>query len=182
MSLYAMFPDIVTVLVDNPELVVVLAVVTRLIRAWQNQLTWREYRELHRLKRGVFPLVYRVTGGRLHLINDKNGRDDAEFVATADASVREIFRELSDSGASLHLLCSIKRRPDERGDPLTAAHMVWTRGDTQVEAYLFDNADGTVDIYAHTEASTDNPLEHLTRRQKDGDTVGVLPDDLGDSE
>lgn len=177
-----MLPDIVTVLVDNPELVVVLAVVTRLIRAWQTQLTWSEYRAIHRLKRGVFPLVYRVTRGRLHLINDKDGRDDKEFVATADASVREVVRELSDSGASLHLLCSIKRRPDTHGDPLTAAHVIWTRGDTQVEGYLFDNSDGTADLYAHTEASTDNPLEHLTRRQQDGDTVGVLPDKYGGTE
>jgi len=173
----ASFPDVVVILQNNPELVVVLTVVVRALRAWQTELTWPEYRAIHRFKRGVFPLVFLVTKGRLHLINEKGGRDDAEFVRTVGASVRETAKSMRTAGGSLHLLCSIKRRPDTHGDPYTAAHVVWTMGDgNQVEAYLFQNDDGTVDVYAHTEASTDDPMAHLTERQRDGDEYGVLPD------
>lgn len=170
--------DIVQLLSDNPELVVMLAIVTRLARAWQTQLTWSEYREIHRLKRGVIPLVFRVTRGRLHLLNDKDGRDDDEFIATVDTSVRETVRAFCSDGASLHLINSIKRRPDRHGDPISAAHLIYTVGDEQVEIYLFRNFDGSTDVYSHTEASTDNPLEHLTERQRDGDLHGVIPDDI----
>jgi len=169
-------PDVVVLLQDNPELVVVLAVVTRLIRAWQTDLSWQEYRAIHRFKRGVFPLVFMTTKGRLHLINEKDGRDDAEFVRTVDASVRETAKSMRQAGGNLHLLCSIKRRPDTHGDPLTDAHAIWTLEGDQVEAYIFDNDDGTVDVFAHTEASTDDPLAHLTETQHDGDEYGVLPD------
>lgn len=169
--------DIVTFLAENPELVVVLGIVLRLARAWQTELTWSEYRAAHRFKRGVFPIVYLVTRGRLHLINDKDGRDDPEFVTTTSAGVRETVRRLRESGGTLHLLCSIKRRPDTYGDPLTTAHVIWTMPDgNQVEAYLFRNEDGTVDAFAHTEASTDDPMAHLTERQRDGDRYGVLPE------
>lgn len=169
-------PDIVTVLSDNPELVIVLAVVIRLARAYQSQLTWPEYRTLHRFKRGVFPLVYMVTKGKLHLLNEKGGRDDAEYIRTVDKPVRAVVKDLQAAGASLHLLNSIKRRPDTNGDPLTAAHVVWTMDDGhQVEAYLFQNSDGSTDIYAHTESSVNDPLAHLTERQEDGDKYGVLP-------
>jgi len=169
-------PDIVTVLSDNPEAVVVLAVVIRLARAYQSQLTWPEYRTLHRFKRGVIPVVYLATKGKLHLLNDKGGRDDGEFVATTDKSLRDTVRAFKDDGASLHLINSIKRRPDTNGDPLSAAHLIYTVDSDQVEVYLFRNSDGSTDIYAHTEASVDNPLAHLTERQEDGDEYGVLPD------
>jgi len=53
---------------------------------------------------------------------------------------------------------------------------VWTIEGQQVEAYLFQNSDGSTDLYAHTEASVDNPLAHLTERQRDGDKHGVLPE------
>jgi len=171
-----MLPDIVTVLTDNSELLVVVTAVVQAIRMYQDRLSWSEYRTIHRFKRGVFPVVYLATKGKLHLINDKDGRDDAEYIRTVDKPVRDVVRDLRAAGASLHLLNSIKRRPDTHGDPLTAAHVVWTMDDGhQVEAYLFQNSDGSTDVYAHTEASTDDPIPHLTERQEDGDKYGVLP-------
>lgn len=165
------------ILESNPELVVIVAVAVRLLRAYQTDLSWPEYRPLHRFKRGVFPLLQRVAPVT-SWVNDKGGRDDGEFVRTVDVSVRRAVRDLRDAGASLHLICSLKRRPDTHGDPLTAAHLVWfVDGDDQVEAYLFRNADGSVDLYCHTEAEVDDPLAHLGgASQRDGDGYGVLPD------
>jgi hypothetical protein len=117
-------------------------------------------------------------GNAVLLVSRKGGRDDAEYVTTVGGSVREVVKDLQAAGASLHLINSIKRRPDTHGDPLTAAHVVWTipgEGD-QVEGYIFRNDDGTIDLYAHTEASTDNPLAHLTGTQTDGDAHGVVPE------
>jgi hypothetical protein len=163
---------IVELLQENPELVVMLGVVLRLARAWQTGLTWPEYRAIHRVKRGVFPLADRVWPRFVH---NKNGRDDAEYIATVDTSVREAVQALRAAGGTLHVLNSLKRRPDTHGDPYTAAHVVWYVGGDQVEAYLFRNDDGTVDVHAHTETSTDDPLGHLTDRQINGDEYGVLP-------
>jgi len=170
-------PTVVELLQDNPELVIVVAFVMRLARAYQTELTWTEYRALHRLKRGVFPLLDRTPlGDAVLLVSDKGGRDDAEYVATVSGGVRETVQALRDAGGTLHLLNSLKRRPEGRGDPLTDAHVLWTMDDGhQVECYLFDNDDATVDVYAHTEASVSDPLAHLTARQEDGDAYGVLP-------
>lgn len=167
----------VELLRDSPELLVVVAVLARIARAYQTQLTWPEYRAIHRFKRGVFPLVDRVAGGAILWVSDKGGRDDAEYLRTVAGGVREVVAGLQRAGASLHLLNSLKRRPATHGDPLSAAHVVWTIDDEQVEAYLFRNTDGTVDVYAHTEASVDDPLEHLTGGQTDGDAHDVVPTD-----
>lgn len=166
----------VEILQDNPELLVTLAVVLRLARAYQFQLSWPEYRAAHRFKRGVFPLLELTPLGKaVPLVTDKGGRDDAEFVKTVNGSVRGVVADLRAEGASLHLINSLKRRPDTHGDPLTAAHVVWTvDGGEQVEGYVFRNHDGTVDIYAHTETSVDDPIGHLTDAQTDGDAHGVL--------
>jgi len=169
---------VVELLTEHPQLVVVVAILARLGRAWQSSLSWPEYRAVHRFKRGVFPLVSRIAGNRILLVSDKGGRDDAEYQATVDASVRDTVASLRGAGASLHLINSLKRRPDTHGDPLTAAHVVWFVDETgeQVEAYLFRNSDGTTDVYVHTETAVDDPLGHLTDAQTDGDAHGVLPE------
>lgn len=61
----------------------------------------------------------------------------------------------SGSGGSPHLLKSLKRRPGEHGDRLSGAHLIWAHdsGD-QTEAYLFRNADGSTEIYAHFETNS----------------------------
>ena len=165
------------VLRDNPELIAILAVVMRLARAYQSELSWPEYRAAMRVKRALFPLLdLTPIGTAILLVSDKGGREDAEYVETVDASIREVVRDLRKAGASLHLLSSLKRRPGTHGDPLSVAHVVWTIDGEQVECYLFRNDDGTVDVYCHTEASVDNPLAHLTGVQTDGDAHGVMPE------
>lgn len=186
-----------------PELVAVVAVVMYVLRAWQATLSWREYRAVHRLKRALFPLFDRAGAlsgtpyvGRVASVadlvlwvSDKGGRDDAEYDMTTPGSIREVVRDFEAAGAERHLLCSIKRRPrdfapdaDVTGDPLTDAHVVWPlpQHDEQVEAYLFRNDDGTVDVYVHTEADVTDPIAHLVGEQKDGDGYGVVPEQAGD--
>jgi hypothetical protein len=163
-------------LADSPALLVALALVMRAGLAWQRSLTWPEYRLLHGGKRLLFPVLQRRAPlGFDSFVNAKGGRDDAEYLRTYQASVRDTVSRLTAAGGSLHLLNSIKRRPGEHGDPLTAAHVVWDHGTDQTEAYLFANADGTTDVYAHFEPSPEMPLEHLGGgQQQDGDPRGVV--------
>lgn len=156
---------------QSPELAVGLALLLRAALAWQRGLSWYEYRTIHGFKRAVFP----VLDERLALVsfvNPKGGRDDPEFLRTVDGSVRQTVGDLRREGGTLHLINALKRRPD---GTLTAAHVVWTHPDqTQTEAYLFDNGDGTVDVYAHYETSVTDPEGHLSDRQNDGDPLGVV--------
>lgn len=156
-----------------PVLVILLGVVMRAALAWQSELSWYEYRTLHGLKRLLFPrLEGRVPVG---LVNEKGGREDAEFITTAKQSPRKTVSELRKAGGTLHLIATIKRRPAEYGDPLTRAHVIFTEGNDQTEAYLFKNSDGTTDVYAHYEPSPSTPLEHLGGdQQDDGDPKGVV--------
>ena len=170
----ALATDAVRLLADRPELLAAVAVLARLALAWQRQVSWYEYRTLHGLKRLVFPRLEQLYPGNL-FVNAKGGRDDAEFVMTVDRSVRELVRQMQSGNGSLHLLNALKRRPSEFGDPLSRAHVVWTHSDgEQTEAYLFANADGTVDVYAHHETSVTDPLGHLQDEQVDGDPDGVV--------
>jgi len=160
---------------NSPELVLIVAIAARLARAWQAGLSWPEYRAAHRLKRGVLPLVDRYLGDRIFVVSEKGGRDDKEFLETVDAPVREVAARLRDAGASPHLINSLKRRPDTHGDPLSAAHLVWTHANgMQTECYLFRNADGSTEVYVHYETGADDPLGHLTDPQRDGDVRGVV--------
>jgi len=164
--------------VFTPLLIAVVAILARAGLAWQRGLTWPEYRVIHGLRRRLFaafdPLADDL--GR-SLVNQKGGRDDAEYLATISGSVSDVVGVLRDGGASLHLLSTVKRRPD---GTLSAAHLVWTHADgQQTEAYLFDNGDGTVDIYAHIEASVTDPANHVGGdEQRPGDPRGVVTDAL----
>jgi hypothetical protein len=177
--------QVVETVADNPVVFVALALLMRAGVAWQRELTWPEYRTLHGLRRLVFPWLQRLQpAGYGRWVSQKGSRDDAEFVATVQTDVREtaarLRRELDERPTgSLHLLSSIKRRPDTHGDPLSAAHVVWTHdsthdGTAQTEAYLFRNSDGTTDVYAHYEASVVTPVDHLTEHQQDGDPRGIV--------
>lgn len=167
--------SIVDLLVESPELAVALGLLLRAGLAWQKELSWYEYRTLHGLKRVAFPTLEALMPGNL-FVNAKGGRDDAEFLTTVDASIRETVRDLRADGGSLHLISSIKRRPTGNGDTLTRAHVVWTDGGDQTEAYLFANDDGTTDLYAHVEASVTDPVGHLTGPQTDGDPDDIVSD------
>jgi len=165
----------------NPAMVAVLAaIVVRAALAWQRQLTWPEYRTLHGIKRLIFPVLSeRQPFGYGHWVHEKGGRDDAEYVATIDDSLRSVVRRLQAGGGSLHLINSIKRRPTEHGDPLSAAHVVWVHGETQTEAYLFRGVDGGTDVYGHLEPSVMTPRKHLDGEQTDGDPRQVIGPAVG---
>jgi len=166
-------------LASNPELLALVAVVARAALAWQRGLSWTEYRTAHGIKRLLFPVLER----RLPIIswvNEKRGRDDAEFLGTHDADVRAVAGRLTDAGGHLHLVNSVKRRPATQGDPLSMAHVVFTHDDaTQTEAYLFRNDDGTTDVYTHHEPDPTRPLAHLGGEQSNGDPHHVVSEALG---
>ena len=160
-----------SLLVEHPELVVVLGLVMRAALAWQSELSWYEYRTLHGLKRLAFPPLARFAP--VSLINEKGGTDDAEYLQTRDESIRAVVSTLRQGGFELHLLCSLKRRPD---GTLTAAHLIYRHdGGEQTEAFLFANDDGSTDVYAHHEPDPSRPLAHLGgANQSDGDPEGVV--------
>lgn len=170
---------VVDTLGESPALLAALAILMRIGLAYQRGLSWPEYRVAHRLKRAVFPFIdAHLWGG---VVNPKGGRGDAEYLVTLNRSVPRVVRTLRQGGGSLHLLASVKRRPPGRGPRLSVAHLVWTHKDgQQTEAYLFRNHEGTVDVYAHYEASVAHPLEHLDGEQHDGDPRGVVRAALGD--
>jgi len=159
---------------QNPELAVVAGIVLRAILAWQRELSWYEYRTLHGLKRLVAQLHPSDTIGPVSLVNRKSGRDDAEYLGHSEASPREVVRELRSEGFALHLLASLKVRPE--GQP-TYAQLVITDDGMQTECYLFSAEDGT-DVYAHFERSAGS-IRHLTDTdQVDGDPRGVVPEGI----
>jgi len=167
---------VVSVLTSNPEAAVALGVVLRLARAYQNELTWPEYRALHRVKVSAVPLLQRLgVGERVLLVTPGYSRDHPAFVATVPEGLRETARELRDAGGSLHLICSLKRWGKRRGPPYSAAHVVWTVGDEQVEAILFSHRNGMTSVFCHTETAIDDPVGHLTDGVDAGDEYDVLP-------
>lgn len=163
-----------------------MAILTLLIAAivhYQRGLTWTEYREIHRLKRQAFPLLDRYWDRFVHR---KGGRGDAEFLRTCDQSVPAVFKQLVAEGGSPHVVASLKRRPTRGMEPyepfvhLSAAHVVWSHDDgTQSEAYLFDNNDGSTDVYSHHETGVTDAEGHLSDPQTDGDPRGVVRRALG---
>jgi cold shock CspA family protein len=169
----------VDVLTDRPELAAALIVVLRLARAWQSDLSWYEYRTLHGFKRILFPAL--ESTAPVSLVNDKGGREDAEYLTTRKATVTDTVRTLRQGGGSLHLVCSVKRRPATHGDPLTRAHVVWHHPDgNQTEAFVFANDDGSTDVYVHYEPAPTDPVDHLQGdEQVDGDPRGVVRAALG---
>jgi len=172
-------PTAVELFAKYPELAVVLAAVMRAGLAYQRGLSWYEYRTLHGMRRILFPVLQDALPV-VSFVNWKHGRKDKEFLTTRKATVAATARQLMAGNGSLHLLSSIKRRPEDHGDPLSRAHVVWTHADgRQTEAYLFANDDGTCDVYVHTEESVTDPVGHLTGEQRDGDLRGVVREALG---
>lgn len=157
--------------------IVIVAVL--LVWAYQRTLRWPEYQALHGLKLRVVPLLERLKGvvvpPGLLLISRKGYRDDAEYLRTENKSVKEVWTNLIANGGSPHLINSIKVRETPEGEvQYSQAHVVWTHSDyTQSEAYLFDNGDGSTDVYAHHEPSVLTPDAHLHGFQSDGDPKGV---------
>ena len=173
---------VINALQTNPELALVVAFIMRAALTWQRELTWPEYRTLMGLKRLTFPRLQRLApGGFDRFVNQKGGRDDPEFYATVGTDIRATVKRLRAGGGSLHLLSSLKRRPNVWGDPLSIAHVVWTHDDGhQTEAYLFRNSDNTTDVYVHFEWSVTKPVDHLTTGQQNGDVRGVVADAIAE--
>lgn len=180
----------------NPVVLAGLALVITALTRWQMGLSWTEYRQIHRAKRRLFPVLDRLTPNEIparlrripvvgrvlsflfafdSFINTKGYRDDAEYFRTESRPVKAVWKTLVRQGGSPHLISSVKRRETPDGSDLSAAHVVWTHDDgTQTEAYLFDNGDGSTDIYVHHETATSDVQGHLSDPQTDGDPRGVV--------
>ena len=187
---------------SDPVILAALGGVLAVVLLWQRTLTWPEYRALHRVKVGLFPILSSLTPdaiparlrripglGRVltflfafdSFVNEKGYRgDDAEYLRTDPRAVKTVFGQLRAAGGSPHLINSVKRRwPPAGGPQYSAAHLVWTHADdTQTEAYLFDNGDGSTDVYVQHEISVTEPEDHLSRGQSDGDPRGVVTEAL----
>lgn len=181
-------PTVGTLIVEflraHPEVVVMVGLLARAILAYQRSVTYSEYRTIHALKRGAFPILEAIGprfGVGLPLVHRKGYRQDAEYLTTVDGTLRSVTKRLKSGGGSLHLLNSLKVRETPVGRQYSAVHLRWPNGDgTQTEAYLFPAVDGAgVDVYAHSEASPTDPIEHLDGPQPNGDPYGVVRDALG---
>lgn len=168
----------------RPLVVGVVVVVVAAALTYQRTLTWAEYKRLHGSKRLLAPTLDKTP---LFAVSDKrNYRANREYLATVDASVQEVFETLTDAGGSPHLLNSVKRRRNPSGVvEYSDAHVLWLHngfeGD-QTEVYLWNNGDGTSDVYCHFEPSVLDPDAHLDGdNQQDGDPRGVVWDALEDA-
>jgi len=166
----------------DPRLAAVLVLALAAALWYQRTLSWGEYRRLHALKVRLLPLIDRHTS--LFVVSDKGWRDDPECLYRAGATVPEVFRRFVGAGGSPHLINSIKRRQRPDGTvEYSDAHLVWFHGGpggSQTEAYLFQNPDGTTDVYVHFEPSVLDPDDHLDgSHQRDGDPKGVIPSAVG---
>lgn len=160
----------------DPTLLALLTLLVALVVYWQRTLTWTEYRQFHRVKQRILPILDRYT--TLFVVSRKGGHNDAEYVATVQDTVPVVFRELVKSGGSPHLVNALKVRahPASGEQQYSAAHVVWMHDDgTQTEAYLFPLDTDHVDVYAHHEDGVRDPRDHYeTPDQQAGDTRGVV--------
>lgn len=163
-------PDLI---LGNPVLLGVLTVVILALVAYQRTLSYREYQTIHIIKTLVFRVLDPLASRRGRpLINDKGGRDDAEYLTEWDGTPRDVLTTLSAEGWDYHLVSTDKRRPN---GTLDSGHAVFYHDDgRQTEVYVFDNGDGTTAVYAHEETSTTDPDGHLSDPQDDGDPRGVV--------
>lgn len=166
-------------ILETPEGIAAVTLAVVAVLYWQKSLNWREYRTVHRAKVLLAPLVDAHTP--YFVLSEKAYRNKSpEFLATRDEGVRAVWERLCESG-SPHLISSVKvREHPEAGRQYSAAHVVWTHSDqTQTEAYLFANPDGTTDVYCHHETSVADADGHLSEGGVAGDPKGVVRDALG---
>jgi hypothetical protein len=163
-----------TDLLTDPVTLATLTLVIAGLVAWQRTLSWTEYRTLHETKKRLAIRIHSIVP--VLLLSRKGYRDDDEYLETREQSVRAVFTEYVDAGGSPHLINSIKVRETPAGETqYSDAHVVWIHDDTtQTELYLFDNGDGTTDLYAHHETAVLDPDGHLTDPQTDGDPREIL--------
>lgn len=155
---------------NQPELIAAVTLIVAAIVHYQRGLTFREYRELMRFKRRVFPILDRMQPFNFRSFVHPKGAPEAdpEHYATTDADARTVWRRLTDAGGSPHLVSSLKRRPNGM---LSKWHFVWTHEDgTQTEVYVF--SDGA--LYCHHETAVSDVDGHLSDGIEPGDPRGVL--------
>lgn len=164
--------NIQDLILGHPLLSAILTVVVLALVAKQATLTYPRYQKIHTIKTLVFRVLDPIATRRGRpLINDKGGRDDAEYLTEWDGTPRDVLTTLHGEGWDYHLVSTDKRRPD---GTLDSGHAVTYHDDgRQTEVYTFDNGDST-DVYAHVETSTTDPDGHLSDAQEDGDTRGVV--------
>jgi len=103
-----------------------------------------------------------------------NAATDDEFVQTVDKNSQEVAQLFEDAGYLQCVVSGLKYRPPNV-DPNTSSQVEFEAGSMvyresgsslisdalakrQVHVYWFDNGDGSVDLYAHEEYSSLNPL------------------------
>ena len=166
----------IDLILDDPVYAAIVVLAVRAILAYQRGLTYTEYRAIHRLKRRWFPLLGPP------FIHEKGGTEDAEYLTTVDMGPRALMARLTAGDGSPHLVNSVKVRTTDGA--VSRVHVVWrVGGGMQVEAYAFENPDGTMDVYAHLEPSVLRLRAHLDgSKQVDGDPRGVVSAALASAE
>lgn len=166
-----------TILTD-PTLFPILIAILYALKYWQRGLGWYDYRTIHGLKVRLAPRLDRW----IFAVSRKGYREgDPEFLTTVDQPVKRVWKRMVASGGSPHLVNSVKRRETPEGRvEYSKAHAVWYHGDgSQTEAYLFANANGTTDVYAHHEEVFTDADDHLDGDLVTGDPKGVVIGSLG---
>jgi len=167
--------DIPEFVLGNPALLVALTAVILALAQWQRTLTYREYRLAHTVKLVLFNALddWASRRGR-PLVRTKGYREDAEFVQTLHQPPRSVYQQLA-GAFDPHLIATAKARTTPDGRQWSHSQLVTYHDDgKQTEVFLFDNGDGSTDLYAHFEGSVSDPAAHLTDPQRDGDVRGVL--------
>jgi hypothetical protein len=162
---------------NDPIGLAALTVVVVGVWYYQRELSWREYQRLHGLKKRFAPLL-----SRLWLTTSEKAyrNKSPEYLATIDQPPREVFATLTGAGGHPHVLNALKYRERRGGREYMSAAVVYPVGSQdQTEAYIFDNGDGTSDVYCHHESSVLDVDDHLTEGGIPGDPRGIVADALG---
>lgn len=168
--------DIPELVLNTPELLIGLTVVILLIVAYQQTLSYQEYRFAHLTKSIVFKLAdaWATQRGRPLIRPKRQPSDSGEFVMTVDYSPKETYQKLREAGFSPHLVATTKVRNGE----FTHAQLIYLHEDGQQTEVFFWPGENGVDVYAHVETAVTNPTGHLTDGQELGDTRGKVKEAL----
>jgi len=170
----------------------ILAAVTLLVILayhYQRGLTYHEYQLIHSIRIIVFTIlstqvenqtkigkqIQRYVGNPRLLSEKQMPNEEDEYTLTSPLSLKEVFTALVNSGASPHLISSVKYREHPNyGRQYARAHVIFSdRDGNQTEVWLFDN-ESTVDIYSHKETIVTDPEGHLTEPYTPGDPDGYI--------
>lgn len=169
--------DIPSIIFGNELLVGVLTILMLAGIQYQRTLRTKEYLLYHKLKCRVFKILDPIARKYGHFMITTKGKD--EYVTTVEKRPVEVINEQRPKFVP-NLLSGAKRRRLGNDGPYQWTHSQWATyyekdGESwQTETYLFDNGDGTADIYCHAEKSVSDPEGHLEDKQLNGDAHGKL--------